>query len=116
MTAVTYHGEYPADQVDDQGSPYIEQYDYTFYPGKSVDVKDEVHLAKLSANRFFKVAGKSDKDAVEQGQDEADKAETEALRAWLAERGVNAHHKLGRDKLEGLKADYLKTQEKAAAE
>lgn len=116
MTAVTYHGEYPADQVDEDGTPFIEQHGYKFTPGKSVDVKDEQHLGKLAGNRFFKVAGKSDKDAVEQGQDEADKAETEALRAWLAERGVNAHHKLGRDKLEGLKADYLKTQEKAAAE
>lgn len=112
MTAVTYHGEYPEGQEED-GTPYVEQYGYRFYPGKSVSVTDEAQVAKLAQSRFFKVAGKSDKDAVEQGQEEAEKAESEALRSWLVERGYNPHHKLGVDKLRALKADHEKAQEKA---
>lgn len=114
MTAVTYHGEYPADQVDGEGKAYIEAFGERFYEGKSVDLKDEKLVAKATGNRFFKVAGKSDKDAVAQGVDEAEKAEAETLRAWLSENGYAPHHKLGVEKLRALKADHLKAQEKAS--
>lgn len=112
MSAVTYHGQFPDGQERD-GDPYIEQYGYTFVGNKSVNVTDEVHLRKFAGNRFFKVAGKSDKDAVEQGQDEAEKAEAESLREWLNEHQVPFHHKLGLEKLRDLKEAYLKAQDKA---
>jgi hypothetical protein len=114
MTAVTYHGEWP-DQVDGEGKPFIEQHGYTFHPGKSVDVKEKELVAKFAANRFFKTEG-SDKAAVAQGQDEAEKAHEAELRQYLSDNGIQAHHRLGVDKLEALKADFEKTQQKAAAE
>jgi hypothetical protein len=111
MSAVTYHGEYPEGQVNEDGKRYIVQYDETFVEGKSVNVTDKNLVAKLAANRYFKTEG-SDKDAVEQGKEEADKAEAEAIRARLAEDGINPHHKLGlpalrklRDEHEALKAE-----------
>ena len=58
MVKVVYHGEAPNGAVS--------QYGYDFEPGKAVEVKDENHLAKLSTNRFFEVAGKSDKDEVKE--------------------------------------------------
>lgn len=115
MTAVTYHGEYPDGQVDQDGKPYVDAFGERFYDGKSVDLKDENLLRKAAGNRFFKVAGKSDKDEVAKGEDEARQAEEETLRAWLADHQVPAHHKLGLEKLRGLKADYEKAQ-KAAQE
>ena len=115
MASVTYHGEFPEGQEED-GTPYVEQYGYRFYPNKSVSVADEEHLTKLAGNRFFKVSGKSDKEAVEQGESEAENAETETLKSWLTDHQVPFHHKAGLAKLQGLKDDYLKAQEKAAAE
>lgn len=114
MTSVTYHGDYPEGQVNEDGKRYIVQYDETFVEGKSVNVTDKNLVAKLAANRFFKTEG-SDKDAVEQGKEEAEKSEAEAIRARLAEDGINPHHKLGlpalrklRDEHEALKAEAAK--------
>lgn len=110
MATVKYHGEYP------EGADEIVQHGVTFEKGKSVSVTDKDVVAKLAANRFFEVSGESDKDEVKAGQDEAEKAETETLREWLTAHQVPFHHKLGRDKLQGLKDDYLKAQDKAQAE
>ncbi len=115
MSAVTYHGEFPVDQVNDKGEPYIEQHGYTFVAGKSVDVKEKELVAKFAANRFFKTAD-SDKDAVAQGADEAEKAREAELRQYLADNGIQAHHRLGVEKLEALKSEFEKTQAKAQAE
>lgn len=106
MSGVTYIGEYPAD------SDSIEQYGYTFERGKSVNVTDKAHLAKLSANRFFKTAD-SDKDQVEAAADEAEQAEIQTLRAYLAEENVPAHHKLGLSKLRDLKEQHEKAKAEA---
>lgn len=114
MTAVKYHGEFPEGQVDDDGKPFIEQHGYTFTAGKSVDVKEDYLVENLAGNRFFEVAGKSDKGEVEGGKADAEAAETETLRSWLTEHQVPFHHKLGLAKLEGLKADYLAAQAEAA--
>jgi len=111
MSAVTYHGEYPEGQVNEDGKRYVVQHEETFVEGKSVNVTDKGLLAKFAANRFFKTEG-SDKDAIAQGADEADKAEAEAIRAKLAEDGIHPHHltklpnlrKL-RDEHEALKAE-----------
>lgn len=111
MSGVTYHGSYPDGQVNDEGDRYIVQYGYTFVEGKSVDVKEKQYLAKLAGNRFFKTAD-SDKDAVEEGKAEGDKAEADSIRAALAEDGINPHHKTSlanlrklRDEHEALKAE-----------
>lgn len=114
MSGVTYHGEYPEGQVNEDGKRYIVQHGETFVEGKSVNVTDKALLGKFAGNRFFKTEG-SDKDAIAQGADEADKAEAEAIRASLAEDGINPHHKLGlpalrklRDEHEALKAEAAK--------
>ncbi len=111
MSGVTYHGEYPEGQVNEDGKRYIVHLGETFVEGKSVSVTDKHTLAKFAGNRFFKTEG-SDKDAVEQGKEEADKAEAEAIRAKLAEDGISPHHKVGlaglrklRDEHEALKAE-----------
>jgi len=111
VSGVTYHGEYPEGQVNDDGKRYVVQHGETFVEGKSVSVTDKPTLAKFAANRFFKTEG-SDKEAVAGGQAEAEKAEAEAIRAALAEDGISAHHKLGlpalrklRDEHEALKAE-----------
>lgn len=111
MSAVTYHGSYPEGQEDAEGNRYIEQYGYRFVEGKSVDVKEKEYLSKLAGNRFFKTAD-SDKDAVDEGKAEGEKAEADSIRAALAEDGINPHHKLGlpalrklRDEHEALKAE-----------
>lgn len=114
MTAVTYHGEFPLGQENADGDPYIEAFGYEFTKGKSVTVKEQEVAAKLSTNRFFKVAGKSEKDDVEQGEDEAEKAEADTLRAFLTEHGVPVHHKVGLNKLRDLKVDYDKKAVEAA--
>lgn len=106
MSAVTYIGEYPAD------TDSIVQYGYTFERGKSVNVTDKAHLAKLEANRFFKTAG-SDKDQVEAAEDEAEQAEIQTLRAYLAAENVPAHHKLGLSKLRDLKDQHEAAKAKA---
>lgn len=113
MAQVKYNGEYPEGQTNDAGEPYIEQYGETFVRGKSVNVKDEATVAKLAANRFFEVSGESDKEQVQAGAQEAEKAQYETTRAWLEERNVPVHHKMNLKTLEGLKADYLKAQAEA---
>lgn len=113
MSAVTYHGEYPADQVNEDGKRFIVQHGETFVEGNSVNVTDKALLSKFAGNRFFKAA-ESDKDAVAQGQDEAEKAETEALRAELTEAGYAPHHRLGLDKLRELKAQHEAARAKAS--
>lgn len=113
MTAVTYIGQFPDGQVDGDDKPFIEQHGYLFHPGQSTKVDDERVVEKLAANRFFKVAGKSDKEEAERAADEAEKAEADDLRAWLAEHGFNPHHKTGLDKLRQMKADHLVAQAKA---
>ena len=112
MTGVKYHGQYPDGQEED-GKPFIEQHGYRFQPGQTVQVKEADLLAKFAGNRFFEVAGKSDKDALAEGKDEAEKAEIQDLRAWLNDRGIATHHKSGVEKLRGLKADYEEAQAKA---
>ena len=111
MSAVTYHGSYPEGQVNEDGDRYIVHQGQTFVEGKSVNVTDKHDLAKLSANRFFKTAD-SDKEAVDEGKAEGEKAEAESIRAALAEDGIVPHHKLGlpalrklRDEHEALKAE-----------
>lgn len=111
MSAVTYHGEYPEGQVNEDGKRYIVQHGETFVEGKSVNVTDKDLVAKFAGNRFFKTEG-SDKDAIAQGADEAEKAEAVAIRASLAEDDIHPHHKLGlpalrklRDEHEALKAE-----------
>jgi hypothetical protein len=110
MAQVKYFGEFP------EGKDTITQHGYEFEAGKAVNVTDKALIEKFAGNRFFEVSGESDKEQVKQGQDEAEKAETETLQAWLKEHQVPFHHKLGADKLRALKADYLKAQEKAQAE
>lgn len=105
MVKVVYHGEAP------NGS--VSQYGYDFEPGKSVEVKDENHLAKLSTNRFFEVAGKSDKDEVKEGQAQAEANEAESLREYLTAENVPFHHRTGLDKLRELAQQHQDAQEKA---
>ena len=107
MAQVKYHGEFP------EGKDTIVQNGHEFEAGKSVNVSDKDLLEKFAANRFFEVSGQSDKDLVEQGKEDADKAEVESLQSWLRDHQVPFHHKLGADKLRGLKADYLKAEKNA---
>lgn len=110
MAAVSYHGEFP------EGADTITQHGYEFgRDGKSVNVTEKDLLAKFAANRFFKTEG-SEKDAVKEGQEEAEQAETETLRAYLREENVPFHHKLGVDKLRELKAQHEKAKAKALEE
>lgn len=110
MTSVTYHGELP------DGQDSIEQHCYVFERGKSVNVTNAEHLRKLAGNRFFKVAGKSDKELVEQGKDEAESAEVQSLQDYLREQNVPFHHKAGLTKLRDLKEAHETAQAKAAEE
>lgn len=108
MAAVSYHGELP------EGQDTIVQHGYEFSrDGKSVNVTEKDLLAKFAANRFFKTAD-SEKEQVKSGEEEAEQAETETLKAWLNERNVPFHHRTGLDKLRDLKADYEKAEAKAA--
>lgn len=107
MTTVKYHGEFP------EGKDAITQHGVEFERGKSVNVTDKAVLAKLSTNRFFEVSGESDKEAIAQGVDEAEQAETATLRAYLQEQNVPAHHKLGLKSLRELKAAHEKAQAEA---
>ena len=108
MANVKYHGEYP-----EAGS--IQQYGYTFEPNKSVSVTDEYHLGKFAGNRFFEVSGKSDKDQVEQGQEDAEKAEAETLKAYLDEHHVPYRANASLKALRDLKAEREKALEEAQA-
>lgn len=108
MSAVTYHGEFP------EGQDSIIQHGYTFERGKSVDVKEKDLLAKFASNRFFKAEG-SDKDAVDDAKEEADKAEEQTLRAYLAAENVPAHHKLNLKSLRDLKANHEQAKAEAQA-
>jgi len=110
MASVKYFGEFP------EGKDTIEQHGYEFEAGKAVNVTDKALVEKFAGNRFFEVSGASDKDQVKQGQEEAEEARTATLQAWLNDHQVPFHHRAGADKLEALKADYLKAQEKAQAE
>lgn len=110
MTAVTYHGEYPDGQADDEGLPFIVHEGLTFQPGKSVKVDDKSVLTRLATNRFFKLPD-SDKEEIERGMREAEDAEIKTLKAWLDEHRVPYHPKSGLDKLRGHKADWLAAQE-----
>ena len=101
MSSVTYHGEYPPEQ------DFIEQYGYVFERGKSVNVSKE-HAEKLATNRFFKVAGKSDKEDVEQGQDEAENAESDTLKVYLTDQGVPFRKNANLSALRDLKEDHEK--------
>jgi hypothetical protein len=106
MAAVTYHGEFP------EGADTIIQHGFEFgRDGKSVNVTDKALLAKFAGNRFFKTA-----DSAKAAEVEAEQAEAEALRAWLTDHRVPFHHKAGRDKLQALKDEYLKTEAKAQEE
>lgn len=105
MVKVVYHGEAP------NGS--VSQYGYDFEPGKAVEVKDENHLAKLSTNRFFEVAGKSDKDEVKEGQAQAEANEAETLRGYLDDEKVPYRANASLDTLRKLAQEHQDAQEKA---
>lgn len=109
---VTYHGEYPEGQVDEDGEQFVVQHGYTFTRGKSVDVKEADLQDKFSQNRFFKT-DKSDKDEVDAAKEEAEQAEIQTLRDYLKAENVPAHHKLGLKGLRDLKADHEKAKAEA---
>ena len=109
---VTYNGEYPLDQLNEDGDPYIVHHGYTFVRGKSVDVKEEDLQRKFAQNRFFETA-KSDKNEVAAAKDEAEDAEAQALRDYLKAENVPAHHKLGLEGLRKLKAQHEEAKRKA---
>ena len=107
MAQVSYHGEFP------EGQDTIVQHGYEFSrDGKSVNVTEKDKLAKFAANRFFKTAD-SEKEDVEQGQEEAEKAEAETLREYLKRENVPVHHRTGLEGLRKAKADHEKAQQKA---
>lgn len=110
MATVKYNGEFP------EGQDSIEHLGETFERGKSTTVTDKETLAKLAANRFFEVSGESDKEAVKQGQAEAEAAESATVYAWLKDRQVPAHHRESLSNLNAKKDAYLKAQEAAAKE
>lgn len=109
---VTYNGEYPLEQVNEGGDPFIVHHGYTFVRGKSVDVKEEALQAKFAQNRFFETA-KSDKDEVAAAKDEAEEAEAQALRDYLKAENVPFHHKLGLKSLRDLKDEHDKAKAEA---
>lgn len=104
MASVKYHGEFP------EGKDTITQHGYEFEAGKGVNVTDKDLLQKFAQNRFFEVSGESDKELVEQGKDDAEKAELETLQGWLRDHQVPFHHKEGVAKLREKKAAYEKAQ------
>lgn len=108
MANVKYHGEYPE-------AGEITQYGYTFEPSKGVDVKDEYHLQKFAGNRFFEVSGKSDKEQVEQGQEDAEEAEAETLKGFLDEHHVPYRANASLKSLREAKADYDNSVKEAQA-
>jgi len=109
---VTYNGEYPLEQVNEGGDPFIVHHGYTFVRGKSVDVKEEALQAKFAQNRFFETV-KSDKDDVNAAKDEAEEAEVQTLRDYLKAENVPAHHRLGLTALRDLKAKHEDAKAKA---
>lgn len=100
MASVKYHGEFP------EGQDSIVHMGETFEKGKAVNVTDKATLEKLAANRFFEVSGASDKQAVEQGQTEAEEAETATLRAYLDENKVPYRANASLANLQKARADY----------
>lgn len=107
MAQVTYHGEYP------EGQDTIVQHGYEFSrDGKSVNVTEKDLLAKFAANRFFKTAD-SEKEDVEQGQEEAEQAEAETLKAWLGENKVPYRANASLANLRKAREDYEAAQKKA---
>ena len=108
MASVKYHGEFPEDRDS------IVQHGVTFERNKSVNVTDKDVLARLSTNRFFEVSGESDKDQVEQGKDEAEKAEADAIRARLEQDGIRPHHLLKLPALRKLRDEQEALKDKAA--
>jgi hypothetical protein len=106
VSAVTYIGEFPAD------ADSIEQYGYTFERGKSVNVTDKQHLAKLSANRFFKTVD-SDKSEIQAAEEEAEQAEIQTLQGYLRSEGVPFHHRQGLSSLRDLKDKHEAAKAKA---
>ncbi len=104
MAQVSYHGEYP------EGQDFIEQHGYAFEQGKSVDVKEDYLLSKFAQNRFFKTA-KSDKEELQRGEDEAEKAESQTLREYLDDHSVPYRANASLDNLRKAKADYDKSVE-----
>lgn len=113
MTAVTYHGEYPEGQVNDENEPFILHEGYEWTPGTSVTVTDDEVLKRLATNRFFKLP-KADKDEIERGLREAEEAEVQTLKTWLTDHKVPFHGGSGLVKLQGLKADYQRQLDDAA--
>lgn len=100
MAQIKYHGEFP------EGQDEIVHLGETFERGKSANVTDKAVLAKLAQNRFFEVSGESDKDAVAQGKDEAEKAEESTLHAWLAEHQVPVRANASLANLRKAKEDH----------
>jgi len=113
MSVVTYFGEFPEGQVDEEGKPFIVQQGYTFHPGEGVKVTDKHDLLELTKNRFFK-APDSDKEEIEQAKAEAEAAEEQTLRGWLQEHQVPVHHRAGLKALRDAKNEYLLAQAAAA--
>lgn len=108
MAGVTYHGEFP------EGQDTIVQHGYEFSrDGKSVNVTDKELVAKFAANRFFKTDG-SEKEDVQQGQEEAEQAEAETLKAWLGDHQVPYRANASLANLRKAREDYEAAQEKAA--
>ena len=108
MASVKYHGEFP------EGRDYIVQHGVTFdRDGKAVSVSDKESLARFASNRFFEVTGESDKEAVEQGKEEAEKAEIQGIRSRLEADGIRPHHLLKLPALQKLEADHLALKSKA---
>lgn len=110
MAQVKYHGEYP------DGSDSISQYGYEFAGGKAVSITDKTVLGKLAGNRFFEVSGESDKNEVKAGQEEAEEAESETLRAWLDDKSVPYRANASLKSLREARADYEKRQAEAQAD
>lgn len=116
MASVTYHGEFPEGQVDEDGNAFIVHLGHTFIRGgKSVSVSDKDEISKFAANRFFKTEG-SDADDVKEAKAEAEQAEVEALRAWLNENKVPFHHREGLASLKAKRADYEASVKSAGEE
>lgn len=116
MASVTYHGEFPEGQVDEDGNAFIVHLGQTFTRGgKAVSVSDKAEIAKFASNRFFKTEG-SDADDVKDAKAEAEQAEVTALRAWLDDNKVPFHHREGLASLRAKRADYEASVKSAGEE
>jgi hypothetical protein len=116
MASVTYHGEFPEGQVDEDGNAFIVHLGQTFTRGgKAVSVSDKETIAKFAANRFFKTEG-SDAEDVKDAKAEAEQAEVQALRDWLGDNRVPFHHREGLASLRAKRADYEASVKSAGEE